>query len=1415
MKTYESLRPLVVYTDNSFTLPKGDDNNVGYGNAVFLLTPNRDYGYRAIGFDFLNSQKPGYRKFSIDFVYKDKIGFKKITKNNTGEFKKEASELELPSHLSLVSNANRASVLRQNRNLIVNMGEWMDLYFQYQAMGSIEKICDNFFSFLKRRMSETLMEDTDVSQSSYQKTIVINIDLWFRDGNKLGFSKKQLTNPISILLSTLYKYPDKITSIYGVDIFLVSSLGHQAMIIPNEFLTNKNFSKIKSKILSMVSKSKIDFETIDEASTLDENPIHSNKDVSQMSTGEVISVMKAKELQHHNEVRDILINSLTKQLLGNTEDLTDSDDVSEVQTDDDEVNEIKQLADKYLDNHPELLTDTDIITAEKELSKEVKKRYIREFTPKYTDKQLKAIQEMQEKQDVTIGNLEDSISDVKSKIIDTSDFSNVVSTKNTNLTQSRFVNFDRSYNEKKLEKDIDQAVGIFANASRKVFVKEKQVEDTSTPVNLKKTYTYTLVDETGREMTISFDVPVIFDDHFMLINGNKKIIQHTFVLKPLVKTGPSTVQIVSNYQKMFIMRKGSVDVKTNSLLRYLLANKDEYNVKTGNGMITNTKYKSTLEYDGIAKKITQFTINRAQFILDTHLIDDLIEKKKIDPSRIDFDTQMIVGIDKNKEPIVMSIKDSFVDLVFTYMDPGTVESIKNTGRKSNGGKLLMYTETKPLSSKVPLVLLLYFFEGFTKVMEKAGIEYYIIKKEDYSPKEIDLFEWGLTEMQDGYIQWKRYPTENSLLMNGLNSIPMHLYSIEELDSKDTYIYLMTNFYKYTNQALNLDQYYDFMIDPITKEILHDMKLPEDLVSLCVLANRMLKTNEGTPESDMRNMRLRSNEIIPYHIYQVITDAYRNYRKTQHRKRPQAITLKQDAVIRSLMKQPASAMNDASALNPVLEISKMRAVTYKGENGTNMDHAFKLDIRAYNETMLGIMGITTSPDSAVGINRQLTLEPSITSTRGYIEVSGAEHVHEKSSVELLSPSELLTPLGVQHDDPTRTSMSYKQSMYQLLVDDSDPALIGNGAEKVLPYHLSSDFISKAEDDGQVIENDGEYMVVKYKNGRFLTIDLTPQVGKNASAGFYILTEKVTNLKAGDKFKKNTILAWEKRGFQKNGDEPEVSMRLGPLVKIAIAPSWDIYEDSAPASRRASEKMTAPMVMPVKVSLNKDAYVSKIAKVGDWINAGESVITFDNYHEDEDVMALIASLREDLKESIIQDNSSRKISHYTGEIISIDVITTVPVEELSESLQKVVKENWKKLRKRDKILNKYKNSDDMKYFKSGNLITTSTDPVEPDYRGKVGGTVVNEGVLITFFVLFKDVLSRGDKIAAEFALKSVTSHVFEPGLEPYSESEPDEPIDLITAPLAISARKTPSIFPAMFGNKILINAKKYLRDWWNNN
>ena len=116
----------------------------------------------------------------------------------------------------------------------------------------------------------------------------------------------------------------------------------------------------------------------------------------------------------------------------------------------------------------------------------------------------------------------------------------------------------------------------------------------------------------------------------------------------------------------------------------------------------------------------------------------------------------------------------------------------------------------------------------------------------------------------------------------------------------------------------------------------------------------------------------------------------------------------------------------------------------------------------------------------------------------------------------------------------------------------------------------------------------------------------------------------------------------------------------------------------------------------------------------------------------------------------------------------------------------------------------------YDRTDQMIDASYKPFTSSGRGVYEG-----GVIITFYIAFKDILSRGDKISSEFALKSITSHVIEEGYEAYSEYRPDENIDLIISPLSISARKTPSIFIAMFGNKLLIEAKRQLKDYWFNN
>lgn len=391
-------------------------------------------------------------------------------------------------------------------------------------------------------------------------------------------------------------------------------------------------------------------------------------------------------------------------------------------------------------------------------------------------------------------------------------------------------------------------------------------------------------------------------------------------------------------------------------------------------------------------------------------------------------------------------------------------------------------------------------------------------------------------------------------------------------------------------------------------------------------------------------------------------------------------------------------------------------------------------------------------------------------------------------------------------------SYKQTKYMISVADSDPVLIGNRVEAVVPYLLSDEFVVDAKEDGEVVEITKDWVVVKYKSGKNYAIEISPRVKKNASAGFYVDNTLRCDLKVGDKFKKGDILAYNDKQFTKHSDDNGASMNLGVLTKIAIASSWDIYEDSTPITAKLSERLATEMIDEKPIVLKPNTIVDEIVKVGQKIKTGDSLIKFSEAQSDE-LQALINSMRDNNKFGrILEDSKTTIKAKHTGEVVDIKIYTTVPVEELDPSLAKIVSDYQKKIKSRNKVLDKYSNEGDVKYYKAGQVISEVAEVMEPSKNGKIKGEYIDKGVLIFFYVKYKDVAAKGDKIVANFALKGVTSHVIEEGLEPYSEYRPDEEISTIIAPLAVAARKTPSIFIAMFGNKLLIEAKRQLKDYY---
>ena len=75
-------------------------------------------------------------------------------------------------------------------------------------------------------------------------------------------------------------------------------------------------------------------------------------------------------------------------------------------------------------------------------------------------------------------------------------------------------------------------------------------------------------------------------------------------------------------------------------------------------------------------------------------------------------------------------------------------------------------------------------------------------------------------------------------------------------------------------------------------------------------------------------------------------------------------------------------------------------------------------------MIGTIATISSPDGSVGVQRRLTMEPAIKSVRGYIDTPSSEKDLDKlTDVNLFAPGEMVAPLSITNDDPTRVGLFY--------------------------------------------------------------------------------------------------------------------------------------------------------------------------------------------------------------------------------------------------------------------------------------------------------------------------------------------------------------------------------------------------------
>lgn len=1235
------------------------------------------------------------------------------------------------------------------------------------------------------------------------KTMIINIEEYKNSFIPTIRRRSKEFNPITLLYELIkYNYMEFV-DLGNLDIILVSNNGMSLRVNGSECFKLKGnkpnvgsavASEFKMELFKLMNKTMTDEDTND-----------------------------AERIYN----MDLRVSSITDAILGKYSAVTGEvpDNVKE------KVNDAVQKAIEQIDEKqgsggvaPNTEDIENIITANTEILKEVAKEKksvaMKSSASSKRDEMLREKQLTLDVQGKTLGDiLSVSTDDVK---IEVNDISKNVDTINKNVTEVRYPNINKDYVENVMKKDILSAVTCLSDKSDiQIYVRNIKVEDSSDINNYKDTYTIDLEDSLRVRHRLVFDVPKFIDNRFLWIGGNKKYINNQQLMLPVVKVSGDTVQLVSNYNKLFVYRYGSKVSSLNEKLKKAL-NSPIKGIKVINGKYDkeNTKYLTIIDYDDLSCNFKEISIGDIKFYFNQSEIRqiflDSVPKNKIDEYEklvdskilpvgkgnknvfyyVNFDTNTVYQTNFNNS---IDTKMSLIDFMLSKSP-----QLKDEISKQSTGKKYMYTRVKIMNKYVPTILLLAYKNGLSNILSQIKAEYYF---SDTRPR-IDLNE-SIVEFNDGYLVFSNVPFKNSLLLNGLLEIPTKNYSFDDFSDVLTYQDIFESIYGRRNIANAFSNFFDNFIDPITLEVLQKLSLPTDLTGLVLYANELLVDNQFRTELDIRSFRFRSAELIPARLYKLIASSYEQYKATANHRNPRKISIRKDALIKDILAQ--TIVEDYSELNPIVEMQKLHGATKKGPSGCNLEEAYTKVQRSFHKSMTGVYTISSSPDGNVGIQRVLTMEPPISDVRGFIDNKAMDNrLDEYNDVNLFGPAEMLTTGGAQRDDAMRTAMSTKQSTHLTPVSKASPSLITNGAEKAIQYHLSKDWSFIAKDDGKVVElnDDTGLMIVEYKNGESDAISINNRIAKNGAGGFYLSKKMIPNYKKGDTFKKNDILAQD-RDFFTNSEHFGNQFNIGTLEKIALLSSAATFEDSSYVTKQVSRDMASEIVMQKQVVLGPNTNVDYMVKIGDTVQSGDELIRFEQSFDEDSLNVLLSNVGEDMKEDIMMNNKEKVKTKYSGVIEDIKVYSSVSLNDLSPSLRKVVNKHYNRIKDRRKLLEKYDKSNNP-LVKCNMLFNENTETVKTTNDGKFKGVALNDGVLIEFYIKIHDELGAGDKIVFFSALKTIITNVIPEGQEAYTSFRPDEKIGAVLSCNSIIARGIVSCQYMMMGNKLLIELSRQLKD-----
>lgn len=600
---------------------------------------------------------------------------------------------------------------------------------------------------------------------------------------------------------------------------------------------------------------------------------------------------------------------------------------------------------------------------------------------------------------------EDVVVTAEDTAVFSTEMADIANVPDKSMLKSTLVDYDQKYIRKVHRKDM---LGMVTNLQKAgIIIQNYDVEHIPQITGDIEIHSIKIKPLQGQSSTIRFNMPVVDEDGNFKINGSKYKLRKQRTEIPIRKTAPNTVALSSYYTKAFVQRS---EKRVNNYEMWLCNGIMDKGLQATDKSITDLKpgdsFDNTLVsprvYSALSKRFRAFKSNQYQFLFTRKEILKIADEKLL--KAIEKKGSIVVGYTDDNNILLMDKNNTIYEKTGEELKiVGTIEDIVGLPQSAAP---VDFAEVKIAGKYIPLGVVLSYYVGLSTLLKMLGVSPRRVQTGQRA--QLDSQEWSLV-FNDETLVFNKDNKLACMILAGFREYHRTIrnFNVHVFDKRNVYFNVLEQNNIGARHIREMDLIDKLFVDPITAEVLKEMKEPQTFRGLLMRSAEMLLDDLHPDTTDMDYMRIRGYERFSGAIYSEMLGAIRTF-NSKSAKANSRIEMNPYAVWKRITEDPSVSLLDE--INPIENLKQIEAVTFAGTGG-RIKRAMTKETRVYHPNDMGVISEATKDSSDVAINTYLSANPKLQSLRG---LKSQFDMEQDGATSLLSTSALLAP-GATNDD----------------------------------------------------------------------------------------------------------------------------------------------------------------------------------------------------------------------------------------------------------------------------------------------------------------------------------------------------------------------------------------------------------------